>query len=531
MDERPEPIKVLLVEDSPGDARLIREMLKEVGTGQFELAHVERLDDGLEHLAREPFDVLLLDLNLPDSVRLDTLSRACAHTSEVPIVVLTILADVALGVKAVQKGAQDYLVKEQVTPDLLARSIRYAIERKRAGEALRKAHDQLEIRVQERTAELAAANEELRMEIAERRRAEEQLRQYQLIVEAANDALFIKDLQSRYTVVNSRLLELFGSIPREQVIGKSDNELMPLEHALHNVRDDQEVLKSGKQRDFIKKNVIEGRDYWFHTTKIPLRDDAGSIIGLVGIARDITERKRAEEAQKELLRMKDEFIDNVSHELRTPLFSIQGFVGLILQRRVPDPKVQQEFLTRVAQQTDRLAALVDDLLDLSRLEKGRLELQREPTQVAEIVERVVAQLVHMAKEKGITLSTRMDARLPTLEADPRRVEQVLVNLVGNAIKFTPSAGRIAVGATLKDNELVVHVTDTGIGIPPQAMPHLFTKFYRVDGSATTPTGGVGLGLHISKLLVEAHGGRIWAESELDRGSTFSFTLPLKAGRG
>jgi len=244
------------------------------------------------------------------------------------------------------------------------------------------------------------------------------------------------------------------------------------------------------------------------------------------ICQDVTERKQAEEMRQKLLAMKEEFISNISHELRTPLFSIQGFVTLMLQGRVPDPAIQREFLIRVSEQAHRLISLVNDLLDASRLERGQLELVKQQVQIEEIMGRIVRQLENMAREKSIALKVQVDAPLPPVEADPRRVEQVLVNLVSNALKFTPPNGLVLIQSRVEDDELLVEVSDTGVGIPAEAMPYLFSKFYQVDGSATRRAGGTGLGLYLSKMMVEAHGGRIWVRSEVDKGSTFSFTLPL-----
>ena len=289
---------------------------------------------------------------------------------------------------------------------------------------------------------------------------------------------------------------------------------------LHNTTNQDSELLSARSWEVL---VGPAMDRVLHVYSSPLQDELGLSRGQVLVLHDVTR-------ERELDRLKDEFVDRVSHELRTPLFSIQGFVNLILKGKVLDPDVQQEFLTRVADQANRLSAVVDDLLNVSRIEAGQFELERERVHIQSIAERIVGQLENMAREKSISLVVHSNTLLPTVEADPRRIEQVLVNLVGNALKFTPLEGRIAVTTAIEGEELLVQVSDTGMGIPPEAIPNLFSKFFQVDGSATRRVGGTGLGLYISKLIIEAHGGRIWAESQQGKGSTFSFSLPVGDNR-
>ncbi|MFQ6015166.1 MAG: GAF domain-containing protein [Anaerolineae bacterium] len=254
----------------------------------------------------------------------------------------------------------------------------------------------------------------------------------------------------------------------------------------------------------------------------PVKDLAGEIIGQVKVVHDITR-------ERELDQMKSDFLSTVSHELRTPLFSIQGFVKLLKDGKVPDTATQQEFLTIVNEQVEHLTRLVNDLLDLSRLDTGRpLKIEKQLVTMDGIVEGAVAKLRPMAQEKGISLAAGIAPTLPPVEADPQRLEQVITNLVENGIKFTPEQGEVEVTVKVKEMELLIQVRDTGIGIPPDALPRVFDRFYQVDHSTTRRAGGTGLGLHITKEIVEAHGGRIWAESTPGEGSTFSFTLPLAA---
>lgn len=243
-------------------------------------------------------------------------------------------------------------------------------------------------------------------------------------------------------------------------------------------------------------------------------------------ARLLAETQRAYEELKELDRLKSEFISVVSHELRTPLHSVQGFVKLILEGKVPDEGRQRECLTIVAEQTKHVSTLIDNLLDVSRMEAGRFEMERAPVSMAEVIKKVVLNLGSMAEDKDISLKVRIPETLPSVEGDEGRLEQVVTNLIHNAIKFTPQGGRVTVAAGMDRGHLWVEVTDTGCGIPTEALPKVFDRFYQVDSSTTRRAGGTGLGLYIAKQIVEAHGGTIEVESEVSHGSTFRFTLPL-----
>ncbi|MGB8992760.1 MAG: PAS domain S-box protein [Desulfobaccales bacterium] len=335
------PIKILLVEDNPGDARLIREMLAEAETGSFTIEWVPRLSDGLERLSQGEIDLVLLDLGLPDSQGLDTFSQAYAHAPEIPFVLLTGLDDETLALSAVRQGAQDYLVKGETDGNALFRAIRYAAERKKVQEALRQAHDELERRVEERTAELVAANQQLQEEIGKRRQteaalmlahdnlelkvamrtaelakanlelqdeikerqvAEEALKrqqgEQQIILDSVPAMIFYKDTYNRIIRVNKALAELIGK-SAEEIEGKTAFEICPFQ-AESFWRDDLEVISSGQPKRNILEPLQTPRGFcWVQTDKLPYRDEKGNIIGVVGFSVDITERKQAEAALRE----------------------------------------------------------------------------------------------------------------------------------------------------------------------------------------------------------------------------------------
>jgi len=222
--------------------------------------------------------------------------------------------------------------------------------------------------------------------------------------------------------------------------------------------------------------------------------------------------------------MRRELIGDVAHELRTPLTAIKGSMEGLIDGVLPS---EVETYQLIYAEADRLERLVNDLQELSRVEAGAYELIRKPISVSSLVESAAARLSRQFEDKGVTLESKVPANLPPALADEDRIGQVLLNLVGNALQYTPPGGHVRIAASRRGHEVHVSITDTGIGISPEHLPHLFTRFYRVDKSRSRAGGGSGIGLTIARHLVEAHGGRIWVESPgAGRGSSFTFTLPL-----
>jgi two-component system phosphate regulon sensor histidine kinase PhoR len=237
--------------------------------------------------------------------------------------------------------------------------------------------------------------------------------------------------------------------------------------------------------------------------------------------RDITELRRLE-------RVRREFVANVSHELRTPLTSIKALVETLAAGARDDPEVADDFLGRIDDEVDRLTGLVEELLDLARLEAGRVVLQIEAADPVAVMTRAAERLRPHAERAGLSLRVDAPLGLPAVAVDHARIEQVLINLIHNAIKFTPAGGDIVVRAHENQGALVIAVRDSGVGIAPDELPRLFERFYKTDKARGST--GTGLGLAIAKHIVQAHGGTIWAQSEPGTGTTVSFTVPIASRR-
>jgi PAS domain S-box-containing protein len=398
--------------------------------------------------------------------------------------------------------------------------------RLQAERSLRSLNDTLEQRVAIRTAELAQANKALHTEVLERRQAEialEQLRQQnELVLNSADEGIFGVDLQGKATFVNpaaARMLgyeiqELLGQFLHDKVhYRKADGTPYPADKCPL-----LQVLQNGSS---IR---IAGEVYWrkdgtsfpVEYASTPMRNEQDEVIGTVVTFRDITQRKEVE-------RMKDELISTVSHELRTPLASLRGFAELMLQRNF-SPEKQRDLLGVIHSEAIRLTHLIDDFLDLQRIEGGYQPYAFAPL----ALESVLRDSVELFEKTAGPHTLRLTApsSLPQIRGDANRLRQVLVNLISNAIKFSPQGGEVVVGTQAEAQRVMVWVKDHGVGIPQEALSKLFTKFFRVDNSDTHNIGGTGLGLALVREIIHAHQGRIWVESTPGNGSTFFFTLPI-----
>jgi two-component system phosphate regulon sensor histidine kinase PhoR len=276
------------------------------------------------------------------------------------------------------------------------------------------------------------------------------------------------------------------------------------------------VLK-GEPR--VETEIVTGtlRQHFFAVTVASVRaaDTSGSVI----VLHDITELRKLE-------RVRRDFVANVSHEFKTPLTAIQGFAETLLGGAIDDPQNRLRFLEIILEHSRRLARLTDDLLKLSKMDADRLELEIRRLSVSQFVESCIETTQRPAAEKDLRISVNLQQPLPDIAADRRRLAEVLQNLLDNAMQYTPAGGQIMVSASANGVEVTFTVSDTGIGIPQAEQSRIFERFYRVDVARSREVGGTGLGLSISKHLVEAHGGRIWVESEVGQGSEFHFTVPI-----
>jgi two-component system sensor histidine kinase/response regulator len=376
-------------------------------------------------------------------------------------------------------------------------------------------------------------------DVTDRIRAEAALEQERYLLDSLMrsipDNIYFKDTEGKYLRINPAKAACSGLKDPKEAIGKSDADFFSPEHAERAKRDEEEVMRTGQPLiGKEERNVYpDGTVRWMSTTKLPLRDRQGQIIGTFGVSRDITQLKQAQDALKEAAeaaeaanKAKSDFLANMSHEIRTPLNAILGMTELVLD--TPLTPVQRDYLKLVHESGESLLAVINDILDFSKIEAGKLLLDHAPFDIREFVGDTLKSLGLRAHRKGLELACDIAHNVPAaLIGDAHRLRQVVVNLVGNAIKFTEQ-GEILLSISVEsqhDKEVVLHfrVSDTGIGIPADKFETIFGAFEQADRSTTRRFGGTGLGLAISARLVELMQGRIWVESEVGRGSVFHFT--------
>jgi PAS domain S-box-containing protein len=448
-------------------------------------------------------------------------------------------------------------------------------------------------------------------DVTEQKQTRETLRQTEetsrTILESIEDGYYEIDPQGRFTRITEATAHIIG-LPHAEVVGKRLRELTDRASADHVAAIYTEIWRTGSAVKELEYSITTaaGETKYLEASASLIRNATGEAVGFRGIVRDTTERKRAEEELREAKRIAEEasrtkgaFLSTVSHELRTPLTSVLGFAKLIKKRLVDavgpavnaDDRKAQRALQQVNDNVDiivaegeRLTALINDVLDLAKIESGKVEWHMQPVAVGDIVQRAIAATTSLSSAKGLPVHTQIEGALPTIVGDPDRLIQVLINLLSNAIKFTDT-GSITCRAQLctqmerfspssfhrkacpgldpgsesrldphtgawipasagmtdesagprlesdrahgRDGAIEVSVTDTGMGIAPEDQPKVFEQFVQVGDTLTDKPTGTGLGLPICKQIIEHHGGRIWVESEVGRGSTFAFTLPLE----
>ena len=535
-------VNILLVDDRAENLLALESILGNLGH-QLVMAHSGQ--EALKALLKQDFAVILLDVQMPgiDGFETAELIRGRERSQHTPIIFLTALdRSDARVFKGYSVGAVDFLFKPFM-PEVLRSKVAVFVDLFCKTQEIQRHAAELELRVRERTSDLTNTNRALQSEINERRRIENALR-YQLDLNSAitsntAEALFLLDAEGRTTFMNPAAEEMFGW-QQDELLGKVLHDLIHHSHPDGtSFFKDQcplgDVFRTGQalrnhEDVFIHR---QGRFVPVYCSNVPISVDS-KVTGAVVSINDITERKQAEEERERLYReaqeaiqARDEFLSIASHELKTPLTALQLQIQMLLRsahKNGTSKLTPERILSKLEladQQTDRLAGLINDLLDVARIRTGRVEVRLEELDLAEVVRDVLARF-----EEQITraqCSVRLRAETPVMTCcDQARVEQIITNLLSNAIKYGPGK---PIDICLSGDEKTVElsVRDYGIGIAPEHLERIFVRFERAVSA--DHYGGLGLGLYIVRQIVEALGGTIRVSSELGDGSTFTVALP------
>jgi signal transduction histidine kinase len=535
-------VRILLVEDSAGDARLFAELLNELPDRPFELTTVGSLAAAVE--AAPYCDVVFLDLSLPDAHGLVTVSRMVGVARNLPIVVLTGNDDDRVAVEAMKAGAQDYLRKSEITPSLIARAARYAVERKAAEEnARRLAKSDEAARRADFTAAISSAitsSFDLDLTIAEVTK---------LLVPTLGDFACIdlvrEDGSIQRVALTAHDAELQGVLQQflDYVPGVK-HPRSPIQAALD--RREQLVIEDfdpgaiapdARYRELCERLgvrslmatplIARGRVVGAMTTSLrpsrtfepDLRQLASEVAERVALGIDNASLYAA--AQR-AIRGRDELLAVVSHDLRNPL----NLIGLALQMIEQDAEAIPSALPSAKRGVDRMQRLIEDLLDVARIDAGTLNVEPQPLALVTLLQDAFEHHRVLATDKRITLVRDFDLRLGGVLADRHRMTQALSNLIGNALKFTPAGGTIRIGGESHGDHVTLWVADTGPGIAPEHVGSIFDRFWQ----PTRGRDGIGLGLAIVKGIVDAHQGTIEVDSARGVGTTFRIKLKAADAR-
>ncbi len=533
-------LPVLLVEDSAADAVLVTTQLEKFAPGEFTISVVDSLSLAQQGLKQHAFAAILLDLSLPDSSGLDTLGRIKAAAPQVPIIVMSEVDDESIALHAVQHGAQDYLVKGSADGHVIARVIRYAIERQRTDEALRRAHDLLEQRVMERTAFLKVTNRRLHEEIAERERTEEILRKERdfsaAILDTVNAIVVVLDAHGRLVRCN-RCCEQVMGYPEAEIVGRYVWDIFLEPEVVARVQPVFGALLARKSGNKYENYWLtkDGRLRLIDWSNTVIGDQHGEVEFVIATGIDITEKRATEELERQhlfdlahvsRLSTMGQMATEIAHELNQPLCAIVSFSDSCLRMYDSgkyDPAEVRQVLQDIGEQAQRASEVIRRIRKFVRKEPA----ERIAISINELVNDVVRLTEVEARWNQINVRAELAEPLPPVIVDKILVEQVILNLVRNAIEAIANAQStkrdvIIVTCERPDGALEVAVRDTGPGLPPGWAERIFQPFF------TTKAQGMGMGLSLSSSIVKAHDGQLTAESSVEQGTIFRLVLPAMA---
>jgi two-component system phosphate regulon sensor histidine kinase PhoR len=333
---------------------------------------------------------------------------------------------------------------------------------------------------------------------------------FSAILSSLTDGVVMTDAEERIVLANPAAEKLFN-FKEARVAGRPLIEAIP-DHEIDNIV--KNCLGTAHEQN-TQLDSITGR--FLRAIAVPIT--TGETKGALVLFQDLTELRS-------LQTMRREFVGNISHELRTPLAAIKAIVDTLRDGAINDPEAATDFVNRLDVEVDGMTQMVSELIELSRIETGKIKLKLEPLNLNLLAEEVIARLGPQADRQQVSLSAELASGLPAVQVDKERIKQVMMNIIHNAIKFTPTGGKVVVSTKLDGELVTTQVSDTGIGISREDLPHIFERFFKADKSRST--SGTGLGLAIAKHTVQIHGGSVWVQSEQGKGSTFGFSLPLKA---
>ncbi|MDB9822358.1 response regulator [Deltaproteobacteria bacterium] len=487
MDEK---INVLVVDDE----KVIRDGCRRVLTDNgYNVLNAENGKEAMETLASEPVDIILLDLKMPVMSGEEVMEKTCTQYPDIPIIIITGHGTIDTAVECMKNGAYDFITKPfQIDQFLLT---------------------------------INRASDKKRLEKKAKQFQEENIKNlYDLDLEKSRLKTIINCMANGVIVTNRnmesvlhnpalmRLLEISEKVENPVSIDKIIND--------DNLLNTLNTIQSGNSAEgaFVSQEISAGKKI-LRAISAPAHGPDNSVVGTVTVLEDIT-------AFKELDEMKSDFVNMVAHELRSPIVAIRQQNSVLLEGLAgPLQDKQEEFLQRGIKKIDQLLELINDLLDIARIEAGKHVQHQVPTDIGKIIEETVLLMEPRANDQNIDLKYSCD-KLRQVQADPKRIAEIFSNLIANAINYSPDGGRVEVSAHCLSEYIEIKVTDSGVGIPEEELPKIFDKFYRVKDPKTRKVMGTGLGLAIVKGIIEAHHGTIDVESTPGKGSTFRILLPL-----